>query len=212
MEGVILFSTFLENNFEGKFVKLANYSVETFKSEISEYDLLHLATHACVNSTDIMLSEIHFSDGFISIYDLQALAIKPKLQILGACNSGTGKLSVGEGVISISRGFIEAGVESIQSGMWTLDDFSTSKITQGMYLYLKEGHSKSNALRLAKLDFIKSSDRLRKHPYFWAGMVSVGDDSPLFKMSILGNYLYWVFGVFSVILLVILFWFKGRKS
>ena len=203
--------SFLEKNFEGKFVISESYTVKDFERDISSYDLLHLATHACVNLNDIMLSEIHFSDGFITIYDLQALEIKPKLQVLGACNSGMGTFSEGEGLISLSRGFIEAGVESIQSGMWKLDDYSTSKITKRMYLHLKDGHSKSNALRLAKLDFIEVSDKFRKHPFFWAGMVTIGNDSPLFEKSTSMVFFYLGIILLTFMIGIIWYWLNKRK-
>jgi CHAT domain-containing protein len=188
--------------------KSAEATVDNFRKELQNYNILHLATHACVNSDDPLLSEIHFSDNYITVYDIVNLNIQPDLVVLSACNSAQGEHVEGEGIIGLTRGFIEAGVRSLQSSLWSIDDYSSSKIMQKMYDYLKKSESRPNALRLAKLDYINSSDKLRSHPYFWAGMIHIGDHTPLFPKP---RYNIWLTAFVGIISLLSILYFRKRK-
>ncbi|NET34653.1 MAG: CHAT domain-containing protein, partial [Cyanothece sp. SIO1E1] len=97
------------------------------------------------------------------------------LAVLSACNTGSGQLVKGDGVLSLSKGFVHAGCPSAVMSLWSVDDFSTSEIMIDFYDYLKKGYTKDEALRKAKLDFIASADKVKKHPFFWAAFVQMGD-------------------------------------
>jgi hypothetical protein len=49
------------------------------------------------------------------------------------------------------------------------------------YRILKLGKSKSEALREARINYLKNADMLRAHPYFWSTLVIYGDDSPIYR-------------------------------
>ena len=174
--------SYLRSNFEGTF--LENATKLGILDGIKQKDIIHLGTHACLNDEDAMLSEIHFNDSYLSVYDIKDLNITPELIVLSACNTGQGTLLEGEGIIGLSRGFFEAGAKSLQSSLWEINDMSSYQITSGMYAYLKKGYSRSQALRLAKLDFIRSSDKLNQQPYFWAGIIHTGDHDALFHKPV----------------------------
>ena len=114
-----------------------------------------------------MLNEIYFSDGYLTNYDIENLNISPQLMILSACNAGLWERRKGEGVISLSRGFFETGVKSLISTIWSIEDESYSLIMKNIYSYLKAGKSKPEALTLAKIEYLNTSDKYRLHPYFW---------------------------------------------
>lgn len=170
---------YLESNFSGSFFAKDSASSTTLKENFADFEIIHLATHACVNDKDPMLSQIYFSDGSMTNYDIQNLNSRPELVVLSACNTASGQIQDGEGVIGLSRGFFEAGVKGMQSSLWSIDDLSSSKIVTGMYHHLKNGESKSEALRLSKLDYLKQADKLRSHPYYWAAMIHIGNDNPI---------------------------------
>lgn len=46
------------------------------------------------------------------------------------------------------------------------------------YKFLDDGKDKDEALKMAKLDFIKNNP-LKSHPYYWAGFVINGDINPI---------------------------------
>jgi hypothetical protein len=49
------------------------------------------------------------------------------------------------------------------------------------YRNIKNGYSKDEALRRAKVNYISQADPMKSHPYFWLGYVSIGKQTPLFK-------------------------------
>jgi hypothetical protein len=49
----------------------------------------------------------------------------------------------------------------------------------GFYKYLHKGFSKPEALRKAKLDYLKSNDEIMCAPYFWAGFEYWGDGTEI---------------------------------
>ena len=70
--------------------------------------------------------------------------------------------------------------------------------------HLKRGLEKDQALRQAKGDYLKGEGK--KHPFYWASFVMVGDDAPIevdnqrpgygifllaFLLLVGGGYFYW---------------------
>ena len=101
--------------------------------------------------------------------------------MLSACETGIGKLQRGEGIISLARAFAYAGAKSIFTTLWKVDDEKTKDLVIDFYKYLKVGKAKDEALHLAKLDFLKKNKGkgAANHPFFWAGMIGIGDMRPL---------------------------------
>ena len=186
-------------------------TTEKFLNQISNYNILHLATHACLNSTDPMLSEIIFSNGSLTVYDIENMNVHPELMVLNACNTGQGKVEIGEGTISLTRGFIEAGVQSLQSSLWELDDYASASIVKSMYSHLKNGMSKSNALRKAKLEHLETQDKLRQHPYYWAGLIHIGNTDPIVKNNFFNSILFNA-AIALIIFALISFFYNKRRS
>jgi len=95
--------------------------------------------------------------------------------------------------MSLARGFFYSGSPSVVMSLWEVDDRSGSQIIKMFYENLRSGRSKSNALRKARVRYLKDADQMRSHPYFWCTLVIMGDDSPLFY-SRLGTILISLFG------------------
>ncbi|MGC9375988.1 MAG: CHAT domain-containing protein, partial [Bacteroidales bacterium] len=91
-----------------------------------------------------------------------------------------------------------------------VEDKSGVDLMTRFYKNLKEGQNKANALRQAKLDFINNADQLKSHPYFWAGYVVIGDDSPLFTKY--KNYAFIVIGLFLISITAILVYFIRKRK
>ena len=75
------------------------------------------------------------------------------------------------------------------------------------YKYLKKGRSKQEAMRLAKIDYLDSSDDLTSNPYFWSGFVVLGDSSPIYKKS---GMAYWISILALFIGLLVFFQYKKK--
>jgi len=92
-----------------------------------------------------------------------------------------GRLRRGEGVISLARAFTFAGAKSIVNTLWSVDDASTATLMFDFYTELKKGLHKDQALRNAKLKYLKDTNTpLEKlDPFFWAAPIIIGDTAVL---------------------------------
>lgn len=79
----------------------------------------------------------------------------------------------GEGLLSLSRALAFSGVRSSVYSLWDVPDEETSELMVSFYKFLDDGKDKDEALKMAKLDFIKNNP-LKSHPYYWAGFVTMG--------------------------------------
>lgn len=154
-------------------------SKKHFLEDANAYQIIHLATHACINEENAMLNKIHFTDDFLSNYDLSTLNLNAELAVLSACNTGTGKLLKGEGMMSLARNFTQAGCQSTVMSLWPVNDCSTSSIMNYFYKNLAKGQNKKLALRDARLTYLETTNKLERHPYYWAAFVQFGNSKAL---------------------------------
>jgi len=158
-----------------------------FKSEAGQYDIIHLAMHTVLNDQYPMHSKMLFyqekdsvDDGNLNTYEVYGIPLKAKMVMLSSCNTGNGILHSGEGIMSLARGFVYSGSQSVVMSMWEIEDRSGTEIVKNFYRFLKRGASKSNALRKARIKYLRSADMLRSHPYFWSSLVIYGNNEPLY--------------------------------
>lgn len=161
-------------------------TVSKFKEIAGNYKILHIATHGIVDNQNPVHSRLMFSPvssqtdgGYLQYNDLFNLELNADLAVLSACNTGYGHNSEGEGIIALSRGFLYSGVPSLVISLWKVEDESTAAIMKSFYKYLKDGYSKDESLRKAKLDYLKTTDNLGSSPYYWSGFVNIGNKEPL---------------------------------
>jgi|GEM_PF-1361488 len=160
---------------------------EHFKQKSGDFTNIHLATHCVVEETQPIYSRIVFAqdddpteDGFLHTYEVFNLNLNADLVTLGACETGLGKLSRGEGLIGLTRAFMYAGAPSVVVSLWSVDE-STAELMKLFYQNLKEGMTKVEALRQAKLKLIQSNRVFGggqkfsfAQPYLWAAFVLIG--------------------------------------
>jgi CHAT domain-containing protein/Tfp pilus assembly protein PilF len=177
--------------------------------------VLHLATHAIVNNEKHLKSGLAFAvekgsdnEDFLYAYEIYNLKLSAEMAVMSACNTGFGNLAEGEGVMSLGRAFFYAGCKSIIMSQWLANDRTTYKLMDNFYQNIVEGQAKDQALRNAKIDHLANADALTAHPYFWAGMIAVGDMRPLSKDKAIYKWI-WIFAAVVPGGLVILL-FKRR--
>jgi CHAT domain-containing protein len=180
-------ATYVSDITHGTLYENSAATESVFKRESGKYDIIHLAMHTILNDKDPMRSTLIFShlndsvdDGFLKTYEIYGVPLKAKMVVLSSCNTGTGLLNSGEGILSLARGFIYSGSQSVVMSMWEIEDRSGTDIVKMFYSNLKKGYTKSDALKKARISFLKNSDNLRSHPYFWAALVVYGNNSSLY--------------------------------
>jgi hypothetical protein len=107
--------------------------------------------------------------------EAQSLALDgTDLVTLSACDTEAGALQRGEGIQSFSRAFLAAGARATVTTLWRVEDRTTADFMQIFYRYLAKGDPKAEALRAAKLEFLRQGGP-HALPLYWAAFVLNGD-------------------------------------
>lgn len=160
-------------------------SEENFQHEAKNAGVLHLAMHTLLNDKNPMYSKLLFSydkeshSGLVNTYELLTMDLNAELAVLSGCSTGEGELQKGEGVMSLSAGFQYAGVPAIVMSLWEVNDRFGALVVDKFYYYLSEGMAKNKALHLAKIEVLSQGNALYAHPYYWAGLILMGEDAKL---------------------------------
>lgn len=188
-----------------------------FREAAPRYGILHLGTHAEMNAKDPMYSRLVLSkdgegvdpdqDGYLHAYEIYELDLRAQLAVLTACETGAGATD-GEGVRSIGYSFAYAGCPSLVMSLWNIDEKVSAEVIERFYDYLADGLPKHEALRKAKLDHLATATDELAMPYYWAGLVLVGDVEPV-GLSWWSRYRWWL--VAGLLLLIAgTFWWRRR--
>jgi|WetSurMetagenome_2_1015567.scaffolds.fasta_scaffold00769_7 CHAT domain-containing protein len=202
---------------DGKLYMNEDATESVYKTEAGKYDIIHLAMHTILNDKDPMHSTLIFSqnsdsieDGYLRTYEIYGIPLKARMVVLSSCNTGTGYLSSGEGILSLARGFIYSGCQSVIMSMWEVEDKSGTEIIKMFYKNLKNGYSKSGALRKARITYLKNADQLHSHPYFWSTLVVYGNNDPLYHSKYL--IIIAVSAIIIIIASAVLYYRKRKYS
>jgi CHAT domain-containing protein len=198
-------------DFEGKEATKINFQKNAKKAGI-----LHLAMHTIINDEEPLHSKLLFThedrsqSSMLNTFELLSLELNAELAVLSGCSTGEGKLQKGEGVMSLSSGFQYAGVPAIVMSLWEVNDRFGSLVIQKFYENLAQGMDKKQSLYKAKVEVLGQGNALYAHPYYWAGLTLMGDDS---KIAFIRRY-QWdkIVIVFTPILFIIVLLFQMRKK
>ncbi|WP_341525149.1 CHAT domain-containing tetratricopeptide repeat protein [Nostoc sp. UHCC 0302] len=160
----------------------ANYNWAINK-QLSQYKMLHFATHGFLDSTDPELSGIVLSlidkqgksqRGFLRLTDIFNLNLPAELVVLSACETGLGKEVKGEGLVGLTRGLMYAGAARVVVSLWSVDDEATSLLMSQFYSQmLQQGKTPAAALRAAQLKMWEQEKW--RNPYSWSAFTLLGE-------------------------------------
>ena len=179
-----------------------------FLKEISNYKIIHLATHAEANDT--ISPWIAFHNDKLNLKELYLTNNNAELIVLSACKTNLGEMIKGEGVMSLTRGFFQTGAKSVISSLWNVDDEATSTIMASFYSYLNEGKTKTAALRLAKLDYMESVPEIKRSPYFWASFVLIGNTNSI-AIPNTSSWIFYTAGIIAILIALIMLLKRFRR-
>ena len=153
------------------------------KPEISDYRIVHFATHGILNSKYPELSGVVLSlvnkqgqpvDGFLRLNEIYNLNLSADLVVLSACQTALGKEVRGEGLIGLTRGFMYAGSPRVVASLWKVDDVATAELMKIFYRkMLRDGMTAAAALRAAKIEMRKQ--KRWNAPFYWAAFEIQGE-------------------------------------
>ncbi len=141
---------------------------------LSDYDIVHVATHSTINYSDPRRSKIWLSadtlskdgESALTLAEIGELKLSADLVVLSSCESGGGSLDIGEGIDGFATAFMQAGAANLVVSLWEVEDFTTATFMKTFYQNLKSGYAE--ALRSAKLEMITSPRLRHRHPYYWS--------------------------------------------
>lgn len=194
--------------FKGTYFINENASKQIFKQEANEHKIIHIGTHAESNNVSPELSRLIFAkntnddDNSLYTYEIYNQNLNSNLAILTACETGKPIYQAGEGMISLAHAFNYAGSESILTSLWKIDEQSSAKIIEYFYNNLKKGMPKDKALQKAKLSYIESATERTITPQYWAGLVLIGNTSPI-DLNTSSYTIWYVFGSILVIIFLV---------
>lgn len=182
---------------------------ERFLNEnVSEYKILHFATHGLIDEKRPELSGIIFSrfnekreklDEFVRLHDIYGLNLNADLVVLSACETGIGKEEKGEGLLSLNNGFLQVGAKTVLSSLWKVEDSATVELMKNFYEILaNEETTSSKALQKAQIKMWESGRY--KSPFYWAAFTIQGDFKRKPDISSNAPYSLLAIGLFGFIL------------
>jgi CHAT domain-containing protein len=156
------------------------------RREVERADLVHFAMHFVLNEHSEMFSGFPLTpepskdqsdqyDGFLQSFEIAHLNLRrTRLAILSACQTGIEKQYSGEGAVGAARPFMVAGVPTVVASLWAVDSDASAELMVSFHRHRLNRLPAAQALRLAQIEMIESSDVRRRHPYYWAPFLAIG--------------------------------------
>lgn len=151
--------------------------------ELTQYRMVHFATHGLINNVHPELSAIVLSlvnqqgevqNGLLRLHEIYNLQLSADLVVLSACDTGLGKQIRGEGLVGLTRGFMYAGAARVVASLWKVDSLQTEKLMKHFYEGMaRDELSPSRALQRAQIEMWKESPQ--EAPYYWAAFILQGE-------------------------------------
>jgi CHAT domain-containing protein/L,D-peptidoglycan transpeptidase YkuD (ErfK/YbiS/YcfS/YnhG family)/Tfp pilus assembly protein PilF len=151
--------------------------------ELSQYRIVHFATHGILDSIHPELSGLVLSlvdregraqRGFLGLEDVYNLKLPADMVVLSACETGLGRQIDGEGLEGLTRGFMYAGASRVVASLWNVNDIATSVLMERFYRgMLRDGLPPSSALRRAQLSMLRQ--KRWTNPYYWGAFMIQGE-------------------------------------
>jgi CHAT domain-containing protein/tetratricopeptide (TPR) repeat protein len=98
--------------------------------------------------------------------------------VLSACDTGVGKIRVGEGVFGLRRAFQVAGAKTVIMSLWPVEDETTRQWMGTLYReHFLNGKDTAESVRAASLQILKQrrTKHQSTHPFYWGAFIAAGD-------------------------------------
>jgi CHAT domain-containing protein/tetratricopeptide (TPR) repeat protein len=118
-------------------------------------------------------------DGILTAEEVASLDLAgTEWVVLSACDTGVGRVQVGEGVLGLRRAFRIAGARTVVMSLWAVED-QTTRHWMGALYQARFGRrlGTAEAVRDADLSVLREQRAQARstNPFFWAGFVASGD-------------------------------------
>jgi CHAT domain-containing protein len=152
-----------------------------------QFRFLHFATHGIYDAQFPMSSGLFLAhstseegdDGYWEAREIVQTPLQAEMVVLAACETGRGRIHLGEGIWGLSWALLKAGSAANVLSQWAVADSSTADLMTEFYQRLRPAsrdhvtRSKAEALRQAQLTLLRNPRH--QHPFYWAPFVLIGD-------------------------------------
>ncbi len=165
--------------FSGEYWVREEATRDRFQNDSPRFNILHLANPICFQANGcpglgLGANQILFANGeTFNIADIGLLGLnQTNLVVLsGGFQTGMETESEGGGLVAIAYLFERAGADAVIASLWNAEDNTTLLIMTEFYENVKQGMTKAEALRQAKLTFAQEGI----HPFYWSPLILIGD-------------------------------------
>jgi CHAT domain-containing protein len=150
-----------------------------FRSALQRGGIVHVATHATLNSRNPLFSTIEFAggqrgvaanNGRLEAHELLGMRISSPLVFLSGCETAIGgawstRFDSGEDYAALAQTLLYAGARNVVATLWRIDDDGAAEFATAFYEALR-GDGFAEALAEAQRSFIQNPKY--RSPYYWA--------------------------------------------
>ncbi|MFQ5602317.1 MAG: CHAT domain-containing protein [bacterium] len=185
---------------------------DIFVKKSPDYKLIHLATHGAISENSPLYSKITFGRQGEIIHELEIqelfnLKLNAELAVLSNLEREFNSFKDSNGLSTLVHAFNYAGVPTVATSLWTVPEKSGAELLSAFYANLKMGMTKAEALRQAKITFIKS---INSNPYLWSRFILLGLPGTIQFENYHRNFLIF-FAASSIVVLMILVFLNFRR-
>lgn len=212
----------VSKNFQSRWYTDTAATASRFRELAGNYQVIHIASHTLIDEQNPMNARLVFARdpydtattaSYICASDLYGMNLNASLAVLGACATGQGRTSKGEGMISLAYAFNYAGCSSLVYSLWSVDEKETSALMLAFYEGLQKGLDKDDALHQAKLKMLEEGNEITANPYYWAGFIFSGDVAPVEDLDQAYSFPWYMFvAPFTFLVLLPIYLRKRRQK
>ena len=159
-----------------------------FRTRLASGHVLHAAAHGALDPRRPLYSSVRLApgsddpndDGNMELHEVLSLRSSSPLVFLSACETGVGLGSTdafqwGDDVSTLSQAFLFAGVESVVSTLWKIEDRAAAELAQRFYAHWRPGRT-ADALAAAQREMLRTPGL--SSPAYWAGHQTWSAEAP----------------------------------
>jgi CHAT domain-containing protein/tetratricopeptide (TPR) repeat protein len=171
----------------------AGASEAALREALASGALVHVATHATLNTDNPLFSRIELAtppakaiptnDGRLELHELLGFRVNSALVFLSGCETGVGRAwstdyARGEDYATLGQAFLFSGARAVIATLWRIDDRGAAEFASRFYRHLRN-KAPPEALATAQREMRHA--RPFEAPYYWAAyqVSGSGERAPL---------------------------------
>ncbi len=213
--------SFLQKEFKADMIRGIEATKGNFEEVMKRHDVIHFTNLAYFSDTLYQAPYLVFNptkpneevaDFILDIQAIAMLNIKANMLVCTGSSIGNNVAKDPDGLMRFSQAISLSGCNSLVANLWPVNNTFGKEIIERFYHYLAEEMPKDLALQQAKLDYLNNPkiDGLHKHPFYWAGIIAIGDLQSLKLEFKIKNYIGLMLVLLSIFLLI--GWLMIRKG